>query len=121
MIPPPPHGDRNLGTIAVRVPLHDHYVLDDVDTLDRLIRVPLQRHDTAAAVPSVARNDDLGRGILDPVAQRLRREPSEHDGVRRPDPRAGEHGDRGLGDHRQIDRDAVTLVDAQAFQGVGEA
>ena len=41
--------------------------------------------------------------------ERLRGEPAEHDRVRRADPRAGEHRDRQLGDHRHVDRDPVAL------------
>ena len=44
--------------------------------------------------------------------------PAEHHRVRRPDPGAGEHRDRRLGDHRQVDRDPVTGPDAERRQGV---
>ena len=50
--------------------------------------------------------------------ERLRREAAEHDRVRRADPRAREHRDRGLGDHRQVDRDEVARADAERGQRV---
>ena len=47
------------------------------------------------------------------------REAAEDDGERRPDPGAGEHRDRQLGDHRQVDRDPVARRDAQLAERVG--
>jgi hypothetical protein len=38
----------------------------------------------------------------------------------RSDPRAGQHRDGGLGDHRQVDGHPVALLDAQLLEGVGE-
>jgi hypothetical protein len=37
------------------------------------------------------------------------------------DPRAGQHGVGRLGDHRQVDGDAVALLDAVLLQHIGEA
>ena len=51
---------------------------------------------------------------------RLRGEPAEHDVVRRADPRAREHRDDDLGDHRQVDPDDVALADAERLERVGE-
>src|SRR3712207_6880558 len=46
-------------------------------------------------------------GVERAVAQRLRREAAEDHRVRGTDARAGEHRDRRLGDHRQVDHHAV--------------
>jgi hypothetical protein len=46
--------------------------------------------------------------------------PPEHHRVDRADARAREHGDHGLGDHRQIDRHAVALLHAERAQDVAE-
>jgi hypothetical protein len=40
--------------------------------------------------------------------------------VDRPDPGAGEHGHRNLGDHRQVDRDAVAFSHAPRLQNIGK-
>ena len=48
------------------------------------------------------------------------REAAEDDRVRRADAGAGEHGDRHLGHHRHVDRDAVARLDAERLQDVGE-
>ena len=39
----------------------------------------------------------------------------------RTDPRAGKHGDGGFGHHRQVDGDAVALLDALGLEQVGKA
>ena len=57
----------------------------------------------------------------DPVAHRVGGEAAEDDGVRRADAGAGEHRDDDLGDHPEVDRDAVALPDAAGAQPVGEA
>jgi sugar phosphate isomerase/epimerase len=67
---------------------------------ERLVAVRLEGHDLAPSVPSVRRDQHLGPGVVDPVLQRLRREPPEHHGVGGPDPGAGQHGHRELRDHR---------------------
>ena len=58
--------------------------------------------------------------VVDAVAQRLGAEAAEHDAVHRADARAGEHGDRQLGDERQVDRDAIAFLDAERLQHVRE-
>ena len=46
-------------------------------------------------------------------------EAGEHHAVHDAQPRAGQHRDHGLGDHRHVDRDAVTGNQTQAGQRVG--
>ena len=48
------------------------------------------------------------------------REAAEHHRMHRADARAGQHGVGRLGDHRQVDGDAVALLDAVRLQHVGE-
>ena len=86
-----------------------------------LVGCRLQREHLAAPVSAVRGDQQLGLGVVDPVGERLRREPAEHDAVRRADAGAGQHGDRRFGDHRQVDVDPVALDDAEALEGVGEA
>ena len=61
----------------------------------------------------------LAPAVVDPARQRLGREAAEDDGVRRPDPGAGEHRDRQLGDHRHVDRDPIAGPDAELLERVG--
>ena len=87
----------------------------------RLVHRRLQRGDAALAVPAVRGDDELGAGVVDPGAQAVRAEPAEDDRVDGAHARHGEHrGDR-LGDHRQIDRDAVALPDAETLEHVRDA
>jgi hypothetical protein len=48
------------------------------------------------------------------------REAAEDHRVDGADAGAGEHRDRRLGDHRQVDRDAVALLDPEPLEHVGE-
>ena len=50
----------------------------------------------------------------------FRREPAEHYGVDRPDPRAGKHGVRRFRDHRQIDGDAIAASNAHGQKHIGK-
>ena len=86
---------------------------------ERLVHEGLQGEVGAAPVAAVGRDDELGLGVVDALAQALRAEAAEDDRVNRADARAGEHRDDGLGDLRQVDRDAVALADAEALQPVG--
>ena len=88
--------------------------------INRGIGVGFEGDLAAPAETFVGRYDDGGFRILDAAGERLRREAAEHDRMNRTNPCAGEHRVCGLGDHRQIDRDAVTLLDAAALEHVGE-
>jgi hypothetical protein len=80
----------------------------------------LQREDLAAPVAAVGGDEHLGLGVVDAVGEALGAEPAEHHAVRGADAGAGQHGHRGLGDHRQVDVDAVALADTEVLQRVGE-
>ena len=87
---------------------------------DGIVRVLFQRHNRAAAIAAIGGDQHFGARVVDPVPQRLRGEAAEHDCVHRADARAGEHRDRDFGDHREIDRDPIAPLDAQALQHVRE-
>ena len=119
----PPH-------VAVVVPLHvlarttdDEHLADVVilvvGLLARLVDGGLERRRGAASVAAVGGDDHLGVAVLEPAGQRVGGEPAEHHGVRGAEARAGEHRDHGLGDHRHVDRDPVTGLDAELDQRVG--
>ena len=52
---------------------------------------------------------NFSAAVVDPVSQRFRREAAENDGMNGADAGAGQHGDRQLRDHGQIDGDPVAL------------
>ena len=86
----------------------------------RLVGVSLERHVAAAARAFVGGEHHPAVGIENAVAQRVRRESAEHDGVHRADPRAGEHRHRRLGHHRHVDADPVAFLHALGLEHVGE-
>ena len=79
----------------------------------------LQRDGLAAAIAAVRRDEHLGATVVDAAAQGLGREATEDDRVGRPDPRARQHRDRQLRDHRHVDRDPVAGRDAELEERVG--
>jgi hypothetical protein len=88
---------------------------------DRLVHVGLERHLLAAAHALVGRDNERRRAILDAARERLRREAAEDDGMDGAHARAGEHRNRGLGDHRHVDRDAIAFLHAEPAQRIAEA
>ena len=66
------------------------------------------------------RDDDRRPGVIDPGGQFVRGEATEYDRVHRTDPRACQHGDHGLGNHRHVHHDAVALAHAQPREHPGE-
>ena len=100
-------------------PPHDEGVLDRRGQLERLVDGRLEADGLAAPPAAVGGDDQLRLGVVDAVRQRLGAEAAEDDRVRRPEPRAGEHRDRQLGDHRHVDRDPVAGPDAELLERVG--
>ncbi len=80
----------------------------------------LSAHDRTAAPRAVGRDEHLGFGVVDAVAQRRRGEAAEHDRVRRADARAREQRDGELGHHAHVDRDPIALADAERLEQVGD-
>ncbi len=100
---------------------HDEATLDARGVSHRVVGDPLQRHGAAAAPALVLRHEHGRAEVVHAVRERLGREAAEDDGVRCPDARAGEHRDRQLGDHPQVERDVRALLDAELLQRVREA
>jgi hypothetical protein len=88
---------------------------------ERLVDVVLELGHPAPARCSVGGDDNLRFAVVDAVGKRIGRESGEDDGVDGADPRAGQHGVGGLGDHRQVQDDPVAATDAQLLQDIGEA
>jgi len=109
------HLDRGLG------PAGHQDVLDHVQALDRLVGDALERDRPGAAQALVGGDQHPGSGIDDPVAQGLGAEAGEDHRVHRADAGAGQHADREVRHHRQVQADPVALLHPQVAQQVGGA
>ena len=99
---------------------------DDQDRVDLhlrqgLVDIGLQRNVLAAAQTFVGCDDQVGTAVLDPAAQAVGRKAAEDDRMHRADPRTGQHGVGGLGDHGQIQGDPVALFGPMRLQHIGHA
>jgi hypothetical protein len=92
---------------------HDHDALDARAALQRLVDVGLEGDGGGAPPGAVGSDDEPGPGVVDPILQRLRREPAEDDRVWSPDASTREHCHGQLRNHPQVDRDRVALPDTQ--------
>ncbi|CEG10123.1 hypothetical protein BN961_03558 [Afipia felis] len=97
----------------------DHPVHLAVDLLDRGIDVGLHRDGASAAQTLVGGDDDARLAVAQAAGDGVGREAAEHHRMDRADARAGEDRIRRLRDHRQIDGDAVALLDVAQPQDVG--
>ena len=88
--------------------------------LDRRVEQRLVGDDAARLDAAGGGDDELRLGVVDAGRELRRGEAAEHDGMDRAEPRAGEHGDRRLRDHRHVEDDAVALADAAILQHRGE-
>ena len=77
------------------------------------VRGFFQRNDFAAAIAAVGGDQDFRFRVGDAVDQRRGAEAAEDHRMHRADARAGEHGDRQLGNHRHVDRHAIARPDAE--------
>ena len=84
------------------------------------IDIGLQRNALATATAFVGGDHHARSAILDASGKRFGREAAEHHRMDRPDPRARQHRERRLRNHRQIDRHTVALGDALRLQHIGE-
>jgi len=101
--------------------------LEDDDDVGSVARTPDGRVEEGLVVDDArrldaagGREDHLGLGVVDPGRQLGRGETAEDDRVDRPDPRAREHPDDRLGDHRHVDDDPIAFGDTGADQRAGE-
>ena len=85
-----------------------------------LIGHGLHQDGLVAAMGAVAGDDSGAGGIHDAVGERVRGKAAEHNRMDRANAGAGQHGNGQFGHHRQVDGDAVALVDAARLEHVGE-
>ncbi len=103
-------------------PLVDDHVANALAAAhaERFIDDHLQRQMLAPTRLLVGGDDRNGAGVDDPLLQRLGREAAEDDRMRGADPCAGLHRDDAFDRHRDVDEDAVALLDPERLQAVGE-
>ena len=77
-----------------------------------LVGYRLHQDGLIATMGAVAGNDSGASRINDAVGERVRGKAAEHNRVNRANAGAGQHSNGQFGHHRQIDGDAVALVDA---------
>ena len=80
----------------------------------------LEARRLGAAVALVGADEHLGAAVVDAGLEGVGAEAAEHHHVDGADARAGQHDDGQLGDHRHVERDAVTLLHAVLLQHVRE-
>src|SRR5690606_36384124 len=86
----------------------------------RYIRVCLRRIPFAPAHPFIRCDDHRAVSIEDTIFQSLGRETAEHHRMNSPYSRTGQHGVARFRNHRHINTNAITLLDAAGAQGIGE-
>ena len=94
---------------------HDNHLLHAGGTVEGLIRILLELDDVAPPVASIGGDQYLGLRVVEPVAYGFGAEPAEHHAMGSADAGASQHRDGQLGNHGQVDGDAVTLFDPQAL------
>ena len=95
--------------------------LIEVSPRQGVIDILLQRNNRAAPITAIRGDDgDLRRNRRSDRECCPRLKPPKIDGVHRADARAGQHRDRGFGNHRHVNDDAVAFLDSVALQHVRE-
>ena len=84
------------------------------------VGIGFQWYRFASTKTFVGGDHHVGIAILNAAGKRVRREAAKHHRMHRADPRTGKHGHGGLGDHRHIDGDPVTLLCPFGLQHVGK-
>ena len=110
----------SLLTHGTGAPLHHHTVLNAGCLAHGRVGIALEWHHLTATEAAVSGDQHTTLRVVDAIAQRFGAESAEHHAVNGTDARAGQHRDRGFGNHRQIDRDAISLLHAEASQDVRE-
>src|SRR4030088_3029319 len=98
----------------------DHYMLHGWTRFQRFFYRRKQLDLGAAPVRSVLSDDGHGLRVVNAIDQRVRRESAKHNRMRRANAGAGQHGNWQLGGHAHVDGDAVSFVDAEILENIGE-
>jgi hypothetical protein len=101
--------------------LHDHALRRLVHgKSDRLVEQRFVLDDPIDLDAARGGDDYRGLGVVDAHSQLMGCESAEDDGVDGADAGAGQHGNDGLGDHRQVEEHRVGLRHSERTEGPGE-
>ena len=110
------------GSVAAGMSDHDDFLnAPDFRVGQGFVNVLLQRHGAPAAFALIGGDHHFRPAAFDPRGQRIRGKAAEDDGMHRPDPGAGEHGNSGFRDHRHIQAHTIPFPQTQCLHGIGEA
>ena len=101
-------------------PAKNDDALDVFIAFDRVVDVLLERDDLAAPITAVRSDHNAGAAVGDAILDAFAAEATENNAVNRADPRTGEHGDRRLGNVRQVNEHARPFLAAVALEDVRE-
>jgi len=99
--------------------LYDKYARDLGRAKQCLVDIAFDGELGAAPVSAVGRDDYFRSAIVDPFLERFGAESAEDHAMRRADASASQHGDDRLGNHGQVNHDAVARFDAVLLQHIG--
>ena len=105
---------------ASRAPIHND-IAHSGTLRHRFIHSRLEFHFLAAPPAAIGGDHHLRFQVLNSGFERFRRETAEHHAVDDAQPRAGQKGDRQLGNHGHVDDGAVAGFQAARLQHIGEA
>ena len=110
LVPPEVSAGGPVHFDLVADPLQHDHLLDGGAILHGRVGILLLGNRLGAAEASVADDENLGFGIPYTGGEGVGAEAAENDGMDGADAGAGQHGDTGLGNHRHVDADAVSLL-----------
>jgi hypothetical protein len=102
-------------------PLEDENMLDEWTIFESSIDNRFGGNGLSTAFAFVRRNDDARLAILDSVTKRLGREPRKDNGVNSPDTSASQERSYSMPSHRKVNRDSISLLDAETLENVCDA
>src|SRR5437588_4451607 len=117
----PPNVAAFLHVDVVSGPAKNDYAPDRSAITKCVIDIFLQRHDAAASIGAVGGDERDGAAVDNPIPTAVVAKSTENDRMYGANSRAGQHGNRGFGNIREIDDYPIALFDVVSFQHVREA
>ena len=101
-------------------PAKNDDALDVSIAFDRVVDVLLEGDNLAAAITAVRSDHNASAAVGDSILDAFATEAAKNNAMNSPDPRTGEHGDRRLGNVRQVNEHACPFLAAIALKDVRE-
>src|SRR5437667_279252 len=119
--PVPPNIAAFLHVDVVSGPAKNDYAPDRCAITKCVIDILLQRHNPAAAIGTVGGDERDGAAVDNPISNAVGAKSTENDRVHGANPRAGQHGNCGLGNVREINDHPISLFYVVPLQYIREA